>query len=188
MASSPQQGSQLLALSDFQQSQLWSLWIGAATRTLYFAILASRLSRWQNVIQGSTLVISGSAVSVLLVDPRAIAAMPAVAPVLSYAKYTVPLVVAAFNTVGLLKQYTKRSFECSELYQKWGRLEHDCQRLWGDMYDPEAPARLAALQEKALEISAPSTRSMPNRRRLMGKCQDEATENILAILGVHDGR
>lgn len=51
------------------------------------------------------------------------------------------------------------------------------------MYDADAPAKLEQLQEHAIEISAPSTRSMPDKRRLMAKCQDEATQKIHASLG-----
>jgi hypothetical protein len=172
------------ALTDFQQSQLWDLWIGAATRTLYFSTLANRFSRWQNVIQGATLFMSGSAVTAILLDPHTGQALPSIVPYLPFAKLSLPVATGVANTVGLFKQYTKRSFECSELYQKWGRLEQDCQRLWGAMYDEDAPDKLTKLQERALEISVPATRSMPNKHRLMARCQDEATGKIEELLGV----
>lgn len=70
------------------------------------------------------------------------------------------------------------------LYSKWGNLELDCKALWGALYEPDAPARLKDIQKKALEVSAPSIRSMPNKTRLMGKCQDQATANISTFLGL----
>jgi hypothetical protein len=154
---------------------------------LYFSTLANRFAHWQNVIQGVTVFISGSAVTAILIDPHAAQALPVVAPYLPFAKVSLPIATGALNTVGLFKQYTKRSFECSELYQKWGRLEQDCQRLWGAMYETGATDTLVKLQDRALEISVPATRSMPNRRRLMAKCQDEATSNIENTLGVKHG-
>jgi hypothetical protein len=187
MASNPQAVLSAPVLSELQQAQLWDLWIGAATRSLYFSILANKFSKWQNFIQGAAIVMSGSACAALLLDPHASMMMPLIAPFLPYMKFGLPITSAILNAVGLGKQYTKRSFECSELYQKWGRLAQECQRLWGDMYTQDAPDKLNKLLEKELEIAGPSTRSMPNKRRLMAKCQDEATQKIQNMLGVNNG-
>jgi len=187
MASNPQPVLSVPALSELQQAQLWDLWIAAATRSLYFSILANKFSKWQNFTQGAAIVMSGSACAALLLDPHASVMMPLIAPFLPYMKFGLPITSAILNAVGFGKQYTKRSFECSELYQKWGRLAQECQRVWGDMYTQDALDKLNKLLEKELEISGPSTRSMPNRRGLMVNCQNEATQTIQHILGVDDG-
>jgi len=113
-----------------------------------------------------------------------VAAVPSLNTLLPWAKVLLPVATGALNVVALFKQYTKRSYECSELYTEWGKLELECKTLWGDMYEVNAPVRLAAIEEKALRISAPSTRSMPNKERLMEKYQDQATAQIKASLGV----
>lgn len=179
--------SDIPALNDNQRFQLWELWIGAAARSLYFSKLANRFARAQNVIQGTTLFFSGSAVAALFFDPQVARVLPSIASYLPAVKLGLPLVTGAFNVAGLVKQYTKRSYECSELYQKWGKLELSCQRLWNSMYQSDAATTLAQLQDHAFDISTPSTRSMPDKRRLMGWCQDEATQKIQASLGVTHG-
>jgi hypothetical protein len=171
------------SLSDFQRAQLWEQWIGAAARTLYYSALANRFSAWQNGISGMSLFLSGSTVGAFMASPL-VASAPWIGPLLPWLKVVLPLGTGAMSVVALIKQYTKKSYECSELYSKWGKLELECKALWGCMYETNAPLRLTAIQERSLEISAPSIRSMPNKKKLMAKCQDEATANISNSLGV----
>jgi len=172
----------LPTLSDFQRAQLWEQWIGAAARTLYYSALANRFSAWQNGISGLSLFLSGSTVGAFLASPL-LGSTFWIGPWLPWLKVILPVGTGAMNMIALAKQYTKKTYECSELYSKWGKLELECKMVWGAMYESDALARLNSIQEKALEISAPSIRSMPNKKRLMEKCQDAATAGISSYLG-----
>ena len=170
-------------LSEFERAQLWEQWIGASARTLYYSALAGRFTAWQNGISGMSLFLSGSTAGAFLASPL-LASAPWIGQLLPWLKIVLPAGTGAMNVVALFKQYTKKSYECSELYSKWGNLEIECKALWGSQYDAAAPGRLKDIQKKALEISAPSIRSMPNRTRLMNKCQERATVSISTYLGM----
>jgi hypothetical protein len=117
-------------LSDFQRAQLWEQWIGAAARTLYYAALANRFTAWQNGVSGISLFLSLSTVGALLTNPT-IASMPWIGPLNSGLRILLPVGTGALSVLALFKQYTKKSYECSELYSKWGKLELECKSLWG---------------------------------------------------------
>lgn len=170
-------------LSDFERSQLWKEWIGASARMLYFAALANRFTALQNGLSGLSLFLSLSTVGAFLSNP-AVASAPWIGSLISWLKILLPLGTGGMSIISLFKQYTKKSYECSELYTKWGELDLECKSLWGGMYAADAPAKLKSILQKALQISAPSIRSMPNKKRLMAKCQDQATASINSYLGV----
>lgn len=170
------------ALSEFQRNQLWTQWIGASTRTLYYSRLAGLFAARQDWTSGISLFLSLSVVGTFLSSPLISGTAWLNSP-LPWIKTLLPLAAGALNAAALVKQYTKKSYECSDLYSRWAKLELECRALWGDMYETNAPAKLASIQEKALEISSASVRSIPNKRRLMAKCQDRATQDISTYLG-----
>ena|SRR5271166_370221 len=147
-------------LSELQQKDVWEGWIGAEIRANYFASLCARYQTQQKVLTWLTLVFSsGAAVSFLL------------SGVPEWVKPVLALLTAVVSIFSLVQQNQKRTTDCADLYFRWNRLGSEYKALWDDMYSPEAPAELRALEEKEAELSKSST-AIPNDPHAMSKWQD----------------
>ena len=154
------------ALDSNQRKALYAEWWGAEARSCYFARLGARFSRIHQIITGSSLILSSGAFAAIAADPHVQGFI--------WAKLGLPAVTAVINGFSLVRQYSKRAYDCSELYFKWSKVAAECRDLWFDMYDPLAPKRWKAILEKGPEISKSVVHSLGTYHHLMKKCEDQA--------------
>lgn len=147
-----------VTLSGLQQRDVWDGWLGAEIRSHYYADLCWRYQRAQKVVTWLTLTASSGATVTL------VAGLPQqhrwIVPVLT-------LLTAGLSLWGLVAAYQRSGTDCSDLHAEWNRQALDYKTLWGDMYG-DAPARLAALQERERLLSKRSN-NLPNKAAVMRK-------------------
>lgn len=134
-------------LTPLQQRTLWESWFGAETRAYYFADLSAFYRTRQRVITWLSLFGSSGALAAVigtLLSPRW-PWLPAV----------VALVPTGLGLYSLVADNQQRAADSRDLHSKWNALASEYRRLWDDMYADNAPQRLAALEAKGLELSAP---------------------------------
>src|SRR5271166_6436827 len=104
-------------LSEFQQRDLWERWLAAEMRSNYFADRAhfyASLHSW--ITWGTLLSSSGAAITML-----------SGSGVPQWIKPALAIVAAGLSLLSLVKQFQKRSFECTELQYKWNRLAYEAE-------------------------------------------------------------
>jgi predicted metalloendopeptidase len=122
---------------------LFEEWWTAEARSRYFAALAGHFSRNHQIITFASLVFSSGAVGAILADPN----IRDLFGLSSASRRD-----QRQSALSLVRQYSKRAIDCSELYLKWAKIAGECRDLWGEMYEESAPGRLKALLEKGPEI------------------------------------
>lgn len=141
-------------LQETQQYRLYKEWIGAETRSLFFAEKAHRsldLQRW--VTLASLALSSGAVVTIAVkVDPI----VPALFSV----------VTALLSAYSIVAQNQKKAVDAADLHSKWNKLSMAYARLWERWYTDEAVEELNGLEEMSAEISKTSS-SFPNDEKAM---------------------
>ncbi len=134
--------------------------LGAEARALYFADLASRYTRYKQVITGASFFLSsGAAASVIGKAPEWI-------PVL------LALVAAGANAYSIAVGLDRKIGTMAKLYAAWSRIATDYDRLWNHAYDDDAEAQLDAISQREVEPSELAATEAPNDQRLLGKWQE----------------
>lgn len=150
-------------LSELQRKDVWEGWIGGEIRANYFADMGGRFQSQQKALTWMTLLFSSGAAATFIADwlPQ-------------WVKGVLMLLTAGISFLMLLQQNQKRVTECADLHFRWSRLANQYKALWDDMYAPDAPERLHALEDKEAELSK-SSMAIPNNERAMLKWQDYVT-------------
>jgi hypothetical protein len=162
--------SPAIQLDDLQQQTLWEKWVGANARSRYFAILARRYSKYDQSIAIVSAVLSGSAVAAIINDSH-LQGFP-------WLKLVFPAVAGFLSATSFVRRFGNKIYDCSELYYKWEKLALECQDLWSKMYNTSAPVQLREIEEKGLELSKSALRMLPDIKRLMRICQQEAEKEL----------
>ena len=176
MASAGSSPNPTPAISDFERNLLFGEWWSAEARSRYFAFLAGRFSRNNQVVTFLSLLLSSGAVGAILADPHIVRGF-------IWVKLGLPAGSAAISALSLVRQYSKRTLDCSQLYGEWASIAGECRELWGEMYESSAPERLKALLKRGPEISKRVAGSIGNYRGLMKRCEDEAENEIRRYTG-----
>src|SRR5437867_3544710 len=116
-------------LTPDEQRRTWEGLYLAEMRANYYADLAGRCRQLQRLVTWASLLLSSGAVLGVVITH----APTWVAPVLS-------LISAGLTLFGHLMQYEKSCAQCAEMADRQNRLAMDYERLWGSMYDDDAPA------------------------------------------------
>ncbi len=111
-------------------------------RALYFADLAGAFYRRQRLVTWASLFTSSGAVAGFLFAHAVIWLAPLLA-----------LATAALSLYSLVMQDQQRAIESTDLHFRWNKVARGYETLWGETWAPDAPARLAALDDEAAEIS-----------------------------------
>jgi hypothetical protein len=149
-------------LSDLDQKDVWEGWLSSEINAQYFAELANIYRVRQETLTWSTLLLTSGTMATVLGD--------SLVPY-AWIKSALAILATVASLLALVQQNQKRSFDCSDLHFRWGRLASDYRDLWKNMYGEDADARLTALEEKTGEVSRAST-AFPNKIHLMRKWQD----------------
>lgn len=149
-------------LSELQRKRVWEAWLSSEIRANYFADLSGRYRRAQCRATWVTLVASSGAFATLLAKlPEEYWWLP---PVLA-------LLTAAVSLYSLVVQNQQQAIDSADLHHRLNRLAAEYRALWDDMYAENAALRLAALDEKAAELSKSAT-AFPAHERLLLKWED----------------
>lgn len=143
-------------LTAAQQRQVWEGWLSAEIRANYFAELSTRYRQRQKVVTWLTLFASSGAVLALVTR----GGLPWWAPA------GLALLTVGLSLYTLVQQNERQAWDAADLHVRWLRLATDAEALWSDMYAATAPARLAGLTERSLELSKAGTAFPVHARRL----------------------
>ena len=147
-------------LDEFQLDAVWRDMLAAETRALYFADLATRVTRRKQWITGATLFLSsGAAVSVLAQWQTWVATVAAVA-IAGLSAY-----VISANLDGAVTTLLK-------LHMAWSRIQHDYERLWSHTYSADAERELEAIQAREIEVSEQAAAGAPYKEALVAQWQE----------------
>jgi hypothetical protein len=149
-------------LSNLDQKSVWEGWLSSEINAQYFAELANIYRVRQEALTWLSLLLTSSTMATVLADSHI---------QFSWIKSALAVLATIASLLALVQQNQKRSFDCSDLHFRWGRLASDYRDLWKNMYAEDASARLGVLEEKTGEVSRTST-AFPNKVRLMSKWQD----------------
>ena len=155
-------------LSQFQQTQLWELWLSSEMRAAYFADLCSHFQRQHTRLTWATLLFSsGAAFSFLTNLPN-------------WGKTLMALVVAGLSLYSVVQQNLRKISECSDLSFRWSSLGIQCQELWNNIYVEDAERRLNVLLQKGIENSR-SAHTLPNDEKRMLKWEEHVLRHRCSV-------
>jgi len=153
-------------LSEFQSRDLWERWLAAEMRSNYFADRAQYYASVHNWISWRILLFSSGAAVTILSGSY----------VPQWIKPSLAIGAAGLSLLSLVKQFQKRSFECSELHYKWNRMAYECETLWNNVWSDDAEARLQNIAQKAAELSKSSS-GIPYNERVMLKWESHVLQH-----------
>jgi len=134
--------------------------IGAETRSLYFANLASRYTTQKQIITGVVFFLSsGVVVSLLAKLPNAVAV-------------TASLIVAAMSAYSIAVGLDKKIATMVMLHATWSDIATDYNYLWSHTSDDDAESRLAEIIRREREPSDLAATEARYNERLMEKWQN----------------
>jgi hypothetical protein len=145
-------------LSEAQQVRVWEGMLGAETRANYFAELSGRYMQRQRLATWATLLFSSGAVASLLAN------LP------SGWKIALAMATTAVSLYSVVMQNQKLSVDASDLHARWNRLGNEYEKIWENVYADDAPAKLEALDDRAVDLSKSGT-MFPNKREAMLRWQ-----------------
>lgn len=129
-------------LTEAQITTVWEHLIGAETRALYFADLATRSTTRKQWITGlSFFLSSGAAASIIGQAP-------------SWVPVVLALIVAAASAYTMAGKLDSRIAALVKLHATWGTIATRYDHLWNHVYDEDAEAELAAIQDLEHTASA----------------------------------
>jgi hypothetical protein len=150
-------------LNEPQRKRLWENLLLAEARSYYFGDLATNYNREQRVITWASLILSsGAAVT---------AAAAGVANGHAWLPAVLALAASAITFYSLVAQNHKRASDATDLHTRWAKLARAYERLWEDMYDKDAVARLNAIEDSDPELSKPAV-GLPWDRKRMRRWQE----------------
>src|SRR5437870_2685433 len=131
-------------LSEAQITRVWEGMLAAEIRSLYFADLSARYYRNQRLATwGSLMLSSGAAVSIL-------ANLPAD---LVWLRPMFAISAATLSGYTVAMQNQKSAIDSADLHARWNRLSKGYESIWENVYADDAAERLAALDERAADLS-----------------------------------
>ncbi len=134
--------------------------LSAETRSLYFADLASRLTRQKQWLTGATLFLtSGAGVGVLSKAPEWMASSMA-------------LVAAGLSAYSISAHLDTSAATLVKLHSMWQRIQSDYERLWNHTYADEAEQELEAIRERERIASELAATGAPYKEKLLERWQD----------------
>lgn len=145
-------------LHEAQQSRLYKEWIGAETRSLFFAEKAASCLDRQRWITAAQFVLSSSAVLSIALQ---------IHPIL---QGSLSVLVAALSGYSFVAQNQKLAIDAADLHSKWNKLSLEYCRLWEKWWADDAQSILDALDEKVVEVSK-SSAVFPNDESAMKRWQ-----------------
>jgi len=150
-------------LNELQRQRLWEDLLLAEARSYYFGDLATKYNREQRVITWASLVLSSGAMV------TAVAA--SVANGQAWLPAILALIASGITFYSLVVQNHKRAADAADLHTRWAKLARTYARLWEDMYDEDALARLNAIEDSDPELSKPAV-GLPWDRKRMQRWQE----------------
>jgi hypothetical protein len=150
-------------LTRLQQKDVWDGWLGSEMRSNYFADLAGRYQRTQNLITWGILVMSSGTFATLLADW--------VPPQYKWVRPVLAFLAGALSLRSILAKNERKAIDCSDLFFQWGSLAQEFKNVWDNMYDKSAPEKLQSSQAKTLELSRRCT-NLPNKEALLLKWEN----------------
>ena len=124
-------------LNELQRKRLWEDLLLAEARSYYFGDLATKYNREQRIITWTSLILSSGATvtAVASLAANGQAWLPAL----------LALIASGITFYSLVAQNHKRAADAIDLHTRWAKLARAYERLWEDMYDEDALARLNPL-------------------------------------------
>jgi hypothetical protein len=150
-------------LNELQRQRLWEDLLLAEARSYYFGDLATKYNREQRVITWTSLILSSSAMV------TAVAA--SVANGQAWLPAVLALIASGVTFYSLVVQNHKRAADAADLHTRWAKLARAYERLWEEMYDEDALARLNAIEDSDPELSKPAV-GLPWDRKRMRRWQE----------------
>jgi len=138
-----------------QQRQVWEGWLSAEIRSNYFAELSGLYRRRQRLVTWFTLLTSSGAFAAIL------SRVPA-----EWVAAGLTLIAAALSLASLVADDQQRAVDSADLHLRWNKLAQGYEALWGNIYTPDAAARLAHLAEVEAEVSKAGTTFPAKTKRL----------------------
>lgn len=132
-------------LTELQRDRVWEAWFESDVRSYYFAALAARFHRRQQIITWTSLVLSSGALVTIISKLPTDSAW--VGPALAF-------VAAALSVYSLIAQNQTKQTDAAALHKGWNKLATEFRRLWDHMYDDDAEEQLERLDAQAAELSA----------------------------------
>ena len=155
-------------LNEGQTRRVWEKMVEAEVRSFYFADLASRYTRYKQIISGATFFLSsGAAASVIGRSPNWV---PVVLALLS------ALASAYSIAVGL----DRRASALAKLHADWNALQSGYERLWNHWYEDSAEQTWEELRKQAHSVSDRATTEAP---RPDDKLIDEWAKTVYSRYG-----
>lgn len=144
-------------LTDAQVNEVWAESIAAEVRSLYFAELGARYTRYKQIITGvSFFLSSGAAAAIIGKSPAWVPALLALATAVATA-YSI--------AVGL----DKKASSMAKLHYTWSQIESDYRQLWNHWYDDEAEDQLKDILLRVREASQAAIVDAPYNENLVKK-------------------
>ena len=150
-------------LTQEEQRVVWEGWLGAEIRANYFADLSTGYRRRQRIATWCSLFLSSGAF-VTWISGWVSQNVPWVPPALA-------LLTAGLSGYALVAANQQSAVDSADLHLRWNKLASAYRHLWDHMYDQDAEAQLAALEEQERDLSKSGT-SFPYRARRMEKWED----------------
>ena len=150
-------------LNELQRKRLWEDLLLAEARSYYFGDLATKYNREQRIITWTSLILSSAATvtAVATLAANGQAWLPAL----------LALIASGITFCSLVAQNHKRAADATDLHTRWAKLARAYERLWEDMYDEDALARLNAIEDSDPELSKPAV-GLPWDRKRMRRWQE----------------
>jgi hypothetical protein len=146
-------------LNGFQQTLVWENLLGAETRSLYFADLASRYTRQKQWITGISFFLASAAAASL------VGKLPQWVPLAT------ATAVALANAYSIAVGLDRKIKTMARLHSDWAQLANEYSHLWNHMDDNDAEGRMEDLARREKEPSDLATTEAPNDQELLGKWQ-----------------
>ena len=150
-------------LNEPQRKRLWEDLLLAEARSYYFGDLATKYNREQRIITWTSLIFSSGA------TVTAVAALAANGQ--AWLPALLALIASGITFYSLVAQNHKRAADATDLHTRWAKLARAYERLWEDMYDEHALARLNAIEDSDPELSRPAV-GLPWDRKRMRRWQE----------------
>ena len=147
-------------LSEFQRLKVWENLLGAETRSLYFAALATRYTGQKQWITGFTFFLSFGAAATMIGK----------APV--WLPISLALIAAVLSAYSMAVNLDAKAGTMVKLHASWAGIAADYERLWNHTYDEDAESQFEAIVQKESSPSELAATDAPNDQALLGRWQE----------------
>ena len=154
-----------MGLTQSEAGRVWTRMAEAEARSLYFASLASKYTRYKQIITGVSFFLASGAAATL------IAKLPIWVPTV------LSLVVALATAYSVAVGLDRRITTTTKLHYEWNQLSAEYEHLWNHWSESDASEVLDELLRKARDASEIAI-EMPYDEALVKKWSDIAYSRL----------